>query len=213
MIAHAQTLKGANQTWPDDDVRTSFFSKFTNVLLSTQLALTFSVNELKTDAWWETHFPAIYQAMASQNPAAFQFHAAFFRNLSMNSCFHFTFSVAESSVRQIALAVLNYKNLNFNRVYKKLFNDLSVPNEIEAFDFIRHVRNTIHNNGFHTAPDALVMYRGVNYAFVEGDRPAFVDWSVLAACLEDIGNSMYELALIPRVAAVSAIKDVHDHAV
>ena len=89
--------------------------------------------------------------------------------------FYSFFSAIESSfriyLRELAPAACNNGTADFKSIYDSLFKKLKLQQRkdyTDLLDLLRHIRNTIHNNGVCFHPDGknkTVTYKGKQYIF------------------------------------------------
>jgi len=92
--------------------------------------------------------------------------------------FHSLFSAIESAfwiyLREIDPVACNNGTAEYEAIYNSLFKKLKLQQRqdyIELLDLLRHIRNTIHNNGvyFHKSGlDKTLPYKGKKYNFEKG---------------------------------------------
>lgn len=71
--------------------------------------------------------------------------------------------------------------------------------DCSVFDFLRLLRNTLHNNGVHIPQSkkekiVTIEYKGKNYIFLEGERPNFVTWDLLLDLADDMRSLLFHIA-------------------
>ena len=114
------------------------------------------------------------------------------------------FSIIESSIRAYYkhIAPNEYKNIK-NSTYKvtkiflleKLDKEFSIG--LEWVDFMRNIRNIIHNNGVFSPIDGkerILVYKGTEYEFVPGNTLNFVNWPLLLDLADDFRGMMFNIS-------------------
>ncbi|MGA9193075.1 MAG: hypothetical protein WBZ24_15200 [Anaerolineales bacterium] len=82
-------------------------------------------------------------------------------------------------------------------------------------DFLRLIRNTVHNNGVHrplkrAEKRVEIEYKGANFEFKDGERLDFVSWDLLLDIAGDIRELIFHLAHDKAISSIaSLIPDKH----
>jgi len=71
--------------------------------------------------------------------------------------------------------------------------------DCQSFNFLRLIRNTLHNNGVHISQNKKeknisIEYKGKDFAFSEGKRPNFVTWDLLLDITDDMRSLLFQIA-------------------
>ena len=178
---------------PEHDARVTSLSKLINVLNSLQLGLTFTAKHLLHHNWWE---------LIAKSPISVddkRIYANEFGNFLKVAFVQALQSSVESAMRIVLRALdadaCNRGTAEFKSIYDCLFSSKlaeDLRDEIPTLDLLRHVRNTVHNNGvyFHKKEqDQTVVWREAEYAFRHGVAVDFVTWDLLL----DLTDSLREV--------------------
>jgi len=87
--------------------------------------------------------------------------------------------------------------------------------DCSVINFLRLIRNTLHNNGVHIPlsekeKNITVEYKGNDYPFLYGERPNFVTWDLLLDIADDIRSLLFHTANNKAIRSISGlILDTH----
>ena len=110
-------------------------------------------------------------------------------------------SIVESEfrvlVRKISPGLCNNGNASFISIYKKVFSELKLTEYNDLFDFVRLIRNTIHNNGIYlperNTGDKKLIFKSKSYTFKYGKRINFFFPEFLAEIEEEIFECLFKI--------------------
>jgi len=71
--------------------------------------------------------------------------------------------------------------------------------DCDVFDFLRLIRNSLHNNGVHIPlskkeKSITIVNKEQQYTFTEGERPNFVSWDLLLDIADDMRSLLFHIA-------------------
>jgi hypothetical protein len=210
-------LTSANASWDvQRDARIIALGKFINIVERTQFGVHL-LGKLLDEDWYQTNLDHPTQ----QEPdykliLTVEFEKSTKYNFGMS-----LFILIESSLRVFLRAIdpiaCRGSTTAFESIYNALLgsNQLNFPNPerqniIEILNFIRLVRNLIHNDGVYfdqNGHNSVVTYQGNTYRFVNGQPVNFVYWSLLLLQAEDIRQILMRLISDGRIIAIPHIAD------
>jgi len=131
------------------------------------------------------------------------------------------FTLIESSFRIFLRAVdptaCRGATTAFDSIHKSLLGSKQVnfptadrQSAEELLDFVRLVRNLIHNDGVYfdeDGNDKAVTYRGVQYRFYHGKPVDFIYWDLLLNLANDIRRLLVKVISYPKIAIQSQVAD------
>lgn len=203
-----ERLIAAHPNWDSEkDARITSFSKFINVLNSTQLAFVFISRNLPNNGWWQD---------ISKEPVSTSDRLAYtreFQNFVKLGFVQFSFSSIESAFRIFLRAIdpgaCSGGIASFKSIYECLLrsNLSSAPaGAVELLDVLRHVRNTVHNNGVYFdrgGMNAQAIYKGVTYHFRHGQPVDFVHWGLLLTLTDDVRQLLVQVVSDKAIAGIA----------
>lgn len=93
--------------------------------------------------------------------------------------------------------------VSYNLIISHLSNDCRV------FDFLRLIRNTLHNNGVHIPiskkEKKSIDYKGITYDFIEGENLKFVTWDLLLDIADDMRTLIFHIAHNKTISSIPGI--------
>lgn len=93
-----------------------------------------------------------------------------------------------------------------NFLSKSLINELNLNTDYkELINLITYSRNTMHTEGFHTKPDDIIPYKGVDYEFKQNKPLLFYNEDTLKLMIIEIKNLMADIIKSPKVNSQSYI--------
>jgi hypothetical protein len=164
------------------DARVTIFSKCIVAIDSVSIGLLFRQYDMVNIEWWnkisqnepELRIPDVYSLGMMCDG---------FSQFLLIGFFHSFFSAIESAfriyVRKLDPNACNKGTANFESIYNYLFKELKLQQRqdyTELLDLLRHIRNTIHNNGvyYHTdGKNKSVSKKGKQYMFEIGKPVKF----------------------------------------
>lgn len=99
---------------------------------------------------------------------------------------------------------------NFKSTYSWFLKTLNLVDHEPLLDLLRHIRNTVHNNGVYYHPnekDLAVKWKGHTYTFVIGERPDFVGWQHLLSMLPDLSATLTAVVKGDQIVALKAVPE------
>lgn len=212
-----QQLIAANPCWnPQKDARLLSLSKFINVLERTQFGLHI-LGKMLDDDWYQSNM----ENETQQDPnykmiLTVEFEKSLKYGLGMS-----LFTLTESSFRIFLRAVdptaCKGATTTFNSIYRSLLgsNQLNFPAvdrqaAEELLDFVRLVRNLIHNDGVYfdeDGNDKAIIYRDVQYHFYHGKPVDFVYWDLLLNLADDIRRLLVQVISSTKIATQNQVTD------
>jgi hypothetical protein len=213
-----QRLTTANPGWnPQKDARLLSLGKFINVCERTQFGLHI-LGKLLDDDWYQSNLDDETQ----QDPAykmiltvEFEKSVKYGFGISLFTLVESSFRVflravdpvtckgATSAFDSIHKSMLGSRQLNFPVVDRKASEEL--------LDFVRLVRNLIHNDGVYfdeDGNDKTVTYRDSQYHFYHGKPVDFVYWDLLLTLADDIRRLLVQVISHPKIATQSQVTDL-----
>jgi hypothetical protein len=164
------------------DARVTIFTKCYIAIDSVSIGLLFRKYDMVEIKWWKKipHNEPKLNIPDERNRVKMR---KVFSEFLVIGFFHSFFSAIESSfriyVRDLDPNACNKGTANFESIYNYLFKKLKLQQKqdyIELLGLLRHIRNTIHNNGvyFHTdGKNRTVTYKGKQYLFEIGKPVKF----------------------------------------
>lgn len=212
-----QQLTTANPGWnPDMDARLSPLGKFINVVERTQFGLHI-LGKMLDDDWYQSNMENETQQDSDYKMIlTVEFEKSLKYGFGM-----FLFTLIESSFRIFLRAVdpvaCRGATTTFDSIYKSLLGSkqLNFPaanrqTAEKLLDFVRLVRNLIHNDGVYfdeDGNDKTATYRGVQYQFHHGKPVDFVHWDLLLNLADDIRQLLVKVISHPRIATQAEVTD------
>lgn len=178
----------AHPSWAGPcDARLTVFAKLANTLRAAELSLMFLEAELADPNWW-----IMRHSLTLQGKEFTYVHMAY-SQFAKGGFLQFAFSAADSGFRLLVRAIdsdaCSGGTANFQSVAHWLFEQLSAPPpNVELVDMLRILRNTIHNEGVYfdrRVPDRVIVYRGAEYRFRNGEPIEFGTWAFLIQLIGD----------------------------
>lgn len=198
---------------PPSDLRVCVLAKLINTVLSSELALALSADELRSAEWWDKHAPAIYALI--QQGGNLEEIVQDVNRLILFGAMNSWFSVMESTLRQLcaALGLPEYKD--YNDVYPAVFAKVLTNRQerkpaLSVFNFARLIRNGIHTNYYHSSQTSIHKFLGKEYVFTKNALIEFADWTTAIDIFEETLNIIIKLIYSPAVISLPSIKDLHD---
>lgn len=208
-------MVGANPAWGlRTDARLTSLTNLITILVRTQLGIEF-LDELLDEDWWQEHFPRSMPDEAKdpltsvfEESVKFSFgmdvfsgveiyFRIFLRALCPTAC-----NGATDAFKNIYCHLLGPKRLGFCGQHKQA--------SIELLEFVRLIRNLIHNASFYydrTGNDKAVLYRGKTYKFQHGRVVDFVFWDLLLTMTGDMLQLLVEVISHPTVRSLTQVDD------
>jgi hypothetical protein len=171
------------------DARAASFQSLWNVLRYTELSLYYVVQHLGDSEWWST----LRHGRPPIRTVQFEFTA--YTQCSKFATFHLSMSAMESSHRSFLRALdpnaARQATAEYKSIYEcLLLTHLNLPVEdVTLLDFMRLIRNTIHNQGIHrphSEKSLSISFQGVEYEFPHAQPIEFVTWSFVLDRLNDL---------------------------
>jgi len=190
-----------------NDARITSYNKIINVLNSVQLSLVFVTKHLLNQQWWDylspETIPTDDKILYADNFVNF-IKLGFIQGLYMS---------IESSFRLFLRALdpiaCNQGMAEFKSIYECLFKTKlkCIPIDgILLLDFLRLVRNTIHNNGvyYHKNGDNVsITWEGDKFDFQQGIPVDFVTWELLIRMTDALHNLLFIVVTDSNLKAIS----------
>jgi hypothetical protein len=196
-------LQTIRYSW--SDARLTTIANLGGVIDSTNLAFHFiSKNLLPTNnPWWDIYkppFPGFNDLDKSSMVNGF--NTGFVKVAFIQSLFATLDSKFRIFLRELASTACNGGTGAFLSVYRELRARLNtLPADADdLIDLLRHLRNTIHNNGVHferSGRDVHIPYRGRVYDFYHGRPVNFVNWELLIDRLDDVRELLFRVVNDP----------------
>ncbi len=161
------------------------------------------LHRLAEENWdWLKLQPPEYQKSKFKNIIAQDFGQSTKYRFGMN-----VFTTVENNLRTFLRAIdpeaCKEATTSFNTIYTCLLgsNQLDLPDDdkeetTKTLDFMRDIRNLIHNNGVYFDKDARnknVTYGGKTYPFIHRKQVRFVDWELLLNLTENLCNLLIKV--------------------
>lgn len=198
------------------DIRSTVFTKIAAISDVTALAYAFQARCLMHSAWWQSEngvvsIPA--DATRSQIQTTVETYFIFVRG----GFTHLIFSQVETTLRALLRAMsplaANNATAEFKNVYECLLRTELNRAEgwtdaLELLDFLRVIRNLIHNNGLYLNPksrDTEITFRGKHYRFLPGTYVDFIPAPVVFEAVADVIGVLRDVIAHPRIANHDAL--------
>jgi len=188
-LADKHHLLAANPTWDDRrDGRVVLMNKFINTLNTCILSWTFAADYLLDGNWWDERYPHVPVTDRQIYRYEFWVSTRWTFIIALFSCFDSSFRVF---LRHFDPSAESGRPISFVRVWKALRGHLAgrYVKTSRSLDFLRMVRNTVHNNNVFIDPEGKnrqITYRGRRYRFRDGRPIRFVTWEVLLDLTDDL---------------------------
>lgn len=216
-INEQQQLTAANPGWsPQKDARLLSLGKFINVCERTQFGLHILAKMLDDD-WYQSNMKNETQ----QDPdyklgltVEFEKYLKYGFGMSLFTLIESSFRIflraidptacrgATTTFDSIYSSLLGSKRLNFPATDRQAAEEL--------LDFVRLIRNLIHNDGVYFdegGKDKAITYRGVQYRFYNGKPVDFVYWDLLLNLADDIQRLLFKVISCPKIASQVQVMD------
>lgn len=213
-----QRLSTANPNWNlSKDVRLLSLGKFINICERTQFCLHI-LGKMLDDEWYqnnmenETHQEPDYKLILT---VEFERSTKYGFGMSLFTLIESSFRIflraidptackgGTAAFYSIHKSLLGSKQLNFSTGDKKIAEEL--------LDFVRLIRNLIHNDGVYfdeNGNDRTVSYRGTQYQFNHGQLVDFVYWDLLLTLADDIRKLLVEVISHQKIINQNQIVDL-----
>jgi hypothetical protein len=212
-----QQLTTANPGWSSQkDTRLLSLGKFINVCERTQFSLHI-LGKLLDDDWYQSNMEnETQQDLDYKTILTVEFEKSVKYGFGMS-----LFTLIESSFRVFLRAVdpvaCRGATGAFASIHKSLLGSkqLDFPAADrqaaeELLDFVRLIRNLIHNDGVYfdeDGNDKTITYRGSQYHFYHSKPVDFVYWDLLLTLADDIRRLLIQLISHPKIAIQSQVTD------
>lgn len=215
IVTDKKQMIATNPNWDvKKDMRITSLNNLAVIVARTGLGVEF-LSELLDDDWWETHLSnslpeddKIARTVSFEQIIKYNFgmdfftgieagFRAFLRALDPNAC-----RSATAAFKSIYDCLLGSNQLAFSATDRQ--------SAIEILDFIRLIRNLIHNSGVYFSEDGgdkEQIYKGTKYAFRQGKPVDFVTWALLLTLARDIHQLLVTIIKQPKIVAVTEITD------
>jgi len=212
-----QQLTADNPGWnPQKDARLLSLGKFINICDRTQFGLHI-LGKMSDPVWYirnmenKTQLDPEYKKILTG-----EFATSLRYGFGMS-----LFTITESSfrifLRAVDPAACKGATTAFDSIYKSLLGSkkLKFPAADrqaaeELLDFVRLVRNLIHNDGVYfdeDGNDKTVTYRGVQYRFYNGKPVNFIYWDLLLNLADDIRKLLVQVISNPKIVKQGQVAD------
>lgn len=190
------------------DARLRMFGKAINVIGTAMLMMVNGQNNQGRREWWTA------TGNAAIPESDIRVYLREYDTFVKVAFVQLLFSSIEASFRtfqrEIDLSACARGTAEFASVYTWLLRRSNLERWIPLLDLLRHVRNTIHNNGvyFHRSlGPATVDYKGQTYTFEHGKQIGFVTWDFLHGLLSDVLEMMRDVVALDEIASIPDIPD------
>jgi hypothetical protein len=201
---------------PEQDARAKSLQKLINVIERTQFQVHI-IGKLLDDDWCQHN-------LENETQQGRDYKKMLIVELEITTKYGFgmsLFTLLESYfrifLRAIDPAACNGATSAFANIYQSLLGSkkLRLPSNdkkaaFELLEFIRLIRNLIHNDGIYFAEDGQdrnVKYKGNSYIFYHGKRVKFVYWDLLLTLADDIRILLVKVVSHQKVSNLSQIID------
>jgi len=217
VVNDMQQLTAANPGWnPQKDARLLSLNKFINICERIQFGLHI-LGKMLNDPWYKRNMENATQL----DPEYRKFLTVGFATSLRYGFGMSLFTLTESSfrifLRAVDPAACKGATTAFDSIHKSLLGSkqLNFPAADrqaaeELLDFVRLVRNLIHNDGVYfdeDGNDKTVTYRGVQYRFYNGKPVNFIYWDLLLNLADDIRKLLVQVISNPKIAKQSQVAD------
>jgi len=215
LALHTQLAQLHPEWIGQQDARTNLVAKPVNFLLTTIVNLRLLQHTVGDMQFWTVAVNATMDEPKNVEAAAFEL-ITFYRVATLV----FLFSAVEHGIRAILRGVSPTAPTEgaYYGVYMRLLKQdaqvAQADDHVNLLDFLRTLRNTIHNNGVYlpvNGKDRDFTIGGKKYEFRVGKRAEFFGWDTLLDILDPLRKLMRDLLEAPEVACLSSIEDVASH--
>lgn len=194
--------------WEDLDLRIAALHRIKNVAQTLLAHLVFQRAIFSSPEFWQAYFDSV------PTPEDFQNHLRESDTLLRFGAIQGAFSAFESDVRSfvqsIDPAACREGRAEFASVMEYLLARAPAADGFRPLiALLRHVRNTLHNNGTHRAPngaDPDVLWKGQTYEFRDGVAVDFIDWPFVVARLDDLLDFILNLVTHDPLVAIASMR-------
>lgn len=165
------------------DVRYTTFSTLSSIIRSVKIYFIIRGENLLNNDWWQNLFANSYKSFMTWvilSPENNKTIANDFDQFINTSLFMSFYSITESRMRILYDIMLSnqytgrIETSSISEIFQKITLKLQLSDEeINAFELLRTVRNTHHNNGVHTKPTKTIKYRNMNIQLIQNQTPNF----------------------------------------
>ncbi len=214
-IALHQNIAVAHPEWvSSQDARTNLLAKPVNLILIAIVNLRVLQDVVSSIDFWRWRVDPLLNTPETIRPPSFE-QGTFYRF----GFIQFMLSNIEHGFRAIYARVVSDTDepahQAFAHVYSGLFRAVLTEDQAEAhtklFDFLRLLRNTIHNNGVYypvNKRDARFTIHGREYVLEFGKRVDVFGWEYFIEWLDPIRDALADVIDAPAVIKVDHISDI-----
>lgn len=194
--------------WEDFDLRIAALHRIKNVAQTLLAHLVFQRAIFSSPEFWQAYFESV------PTPADFHDHLRESDMLLRFGAIQGTFSALESDVRSfvqsIDPAACREGRAEFASVMDYLLARAPAADGFRPLiALLRHIRNTLHNNGTHRTPnggDQEVSWKGLTYEFQDGVAVDFIGWPFVVARLDDLLDFILNLVTHDPLVAIPSMR-------
>jgi hypothetical protein len=182
------------------DIRATSIIRFTRLLIGLNVSFSHAIYVDHKKIFKDIRIP-IYEDKTSID--AFMLQNEIFLKLGFTSSLFFIMEgVLNTYLKYIDIQSYK-KTKGIKNICKRLLEELGWKDAnyySSIFNFLRLIRNTLHNNGIHIPTNksdkniSPITYKGKDYIFEENKRLEFVSWDLLLDLTEDMKNLLFLIA-------------------
>jgi hypothetical protein len=186
------------------DIRYTTFNTLSSIIRSIKLYFIIRKDNLSRDQWWDDTFVSKYPTLLTWNSVNTSNNMEITKDFDsfINVAFYMSFfSMTERTLRIIHDAIICNQHteiINTDEI-KKVFKNISAKitfsnDQLKAFELLRTIRNTNHNNGFYTGPNKIINYRNMIINLRKNQTPNFVNSMnlLIQNLIPDIVSILYQ---------------------
>lgn len=213
---HSRVAKAHPDWAPRNDARICLLGKQVNFLFTTIVNLRLLQHAVDDMRFWSLAISRELDRPDKVAPAVFEL-ITFYRVATLV----FVFSAVEHGMRAMLRTIRPSAQADgpFYSVYIAILrSDCTVAHSrdhINLLDFLRTLRNTIHNNGVFLPTNGKNVdftIAGRTYQFRVGRQADFFGWDTLLHILPPLRTLLSDLMDAPEIEAISFVEDVATHA-
>lgn len=202
-LKKAYKSKNSAEWIKNDDVRFTFYGKYINVLNATRISLFQNITFLSQPDWVDT-YNKNFSIQDKKNDFIY------LKELDTHSRFSSFMGIASQfeATTLIIIRHLKNKDVPCSDNYGNFLSDQLKLNEWKDFiTIVRHLRNTIHNNGIFTKEDETIVFNELKYEF-KNNKSVTLSWTecfIIYQYLVELADIVFHHEL---VAKEDLIKDI-----
>ncbi|GHX02071.1 hypothetical protein FXE84_06035 [Vibrio cholerae] len=174
------------------DIRVSLIGKPLNSIVLQILFFKSNVATFYNHSWWDQiSIPEIARKGFTERVDGFYKYYIFIQFVSIVE------SEFRLLVREVTPGACNNGKAPFVSIYQKVLSELKLNKYMDLFDFIRLIRNAVHNNGVYLPEkndsERVINFKNKEYKFIYGEEIDFFYPELLADIQDEIFDCLCEI--------------------